>query len=378
MLEEARKYGQEWGVKFSGTKCKVMLFGDAINEGWVLGNEVLEVVEEYKYLGVTLSSKGDLFGRHKRGKELGMLRMLGMLKNVMTKHAGGYLIVRELWKGVGVPRSLYGYEVCKVSKEEIDKMEKMQNRVARLGLGANSYTAVEALRGEMGWSRYQERIAKMKIRYKIKLQELSNRDEMSWAGYLYKLEGSDWAKEIRRIERKYELDRLYGAENSRVLVERRITEHGQIEWERGLNSKSTLRFYRNKKAPRREEFYDGSYEGKLLFRARAGSLEVNARTHRWNGGSESCEKCYGGMRETIEYVIVECEGYRDERECLSQEIGLILGQDRWEAIRDGESQGVSLILGFECGDKRVDRCLVEIVEKTKKFFKNIWKIRGGN
>ena len=71
----------------------------------MLGDNVLEVVKEYKYLGMTICDRMDIFGKHKREKELGMMRMVGMLKSVVSKNANSYKMVRELWKGVAVPRS---------------------------------------------------------------------------------------------------------------------------------------------------------------------------------------------------------------------------------------------------------------------------------
>ena len=45
MLQIVNQYGKEWGLKFSPHKCKVMQFGDDVNNQWVLGDYVLEVVK---------------------------------------------------------------------------------------------------------------------------------------------------------------------------------------------------------------------------------------------------------------------------------------------------------------------------------------------
>ena len=71
----------------------------------------------------------------------------------------------------------------------------------------------------------------------------------------------------------------------------------------------------------------------FCFRARCGSLEVNGRTYRWNGGRENCQNCIGEVKETIEHVIVECDKYEVERGELMQEIINCVGQDR-EVARD--------------------------------------------
>ena len=64
-----------------------MLFGNARDEGFVLGDEILEVVNSYSYLGFLLSNEKDIFASHKRQKELGMLQMMGILRCVTSKHA---------------------------------------------------------------------------------------------------------------------------------------------------------------------------------------------------------------------------------------------------------------------------------------------------
>ena len=69
-----------------------------------------------------------------------------------------------MWKGVIVPRVMYGMEVIKINKKEVDDLEITQNKVARMGLGARKWVATETLRGEMGWSSFEERIDKVKIK----------------------------------------------------------------------------------------------------------------------------------------------------------------------------------------------------------------------
>ena len=46
------------------------------------------------------------------------------------------------------------------SRNELDRMEMVQNKAGRIALGANRYVAVEGIRGDMGWSTFREWIAK--------------------------------------------------------------------------------------------------------------------------------------------------------------------------------------------------------------------------
>ena len=77
--------------------------------------------------------------------------------------ASNYDVVREVWKKVAVLSVMYGIDVIAIAwkENEIDKIQVWQNRVVRVALNASMYTAVEALRGDMGWSISRERLIKV-------------------------------------------------------------------------------------------------------------------------------------------------------------------------------------------------------------------------
>ncbi len=58
MLQITDKYGREWGLRYSERKCKVMEFNSDNSNQWVLGNNVLEVVDKYIYLGLEVNKEG--------------------------------------------------------------------------------------------------------------------------------------------------------------------------------------------------------------------------------------------------------------------------------------------------------------------------------
>ena len=51
-----------------------------------------------------------------------------------------------------------------------------------------------------------------------------------------------------------------------------------------MERKNSLRWYKIKEKPKRENMYDGSWESRLLFKARTDSLEINEKRRRWGGG----------------------------------------------------------------------------------------------
>ena len=53
---------------------------------------------------------------------------------------------------------MYGMEVVNWSAEDVKKLEVVQNKVGRIALGANGYVELETVRGDMGWSTFEERL----------------------------------------------------------------------------------------------------------------------------------------------------------------------------------------------------------------------------
>ena len=75
---------------------------------------------------------------------------------------------------MAVPSIMYGMDVIAWNDNELEKLEMGQNRVARMALNAPRYVAVEALRGDMGWSSFRERYVKATLRYKARLEQMND------------------------------------------------------------------------------------------------------------------------------------------------------------------------------------------------------------
>ena len=72
--------------------------------------------------------------------------------------------MRGAWKGIAVPSVLYGMNTMNWYSEEMKKLEVIQNKIGRLGLGANRLLGIEAIRGDMGWSLFEERLYNGKLK----------------------------------------------------------------------------------------------------------------------------------------------------------------------------------------------------------------------
>ena len=94
------------------------------------------------------------------------------------------------------------------SVEETNKLELFQNKVGRMGLGANKIVGVESIRGDMGWSSFKERLFKGKLKCKIRLEKM---DDDRWAKKCYQEVGtkSRWNMNCARIVNKCGLSKRW-------------------------------------------------------------------------------------------------------------------------------------------------------------------------
>ena len=174
-LDVINEYGMDFDLKFSSEKCKIMVVNKTdrdCNVVWKLGDVVLEHTEEYKYLGVWLTAKGCEKAINEKISVTN--QWVGRLGSVSRLRACKYEVLREVWKSVAVPSVMYGMDVIPWNENEINRLEVGQNMVARFALNAPRYVAVEALRGDMGWSSFLERYRKATLRYKLRIERLDN------------------------------------------------------------------------------------------------------------------------------------------------------------------------------------------------------------
>ena len=102
-------------------------------------------------------------------------------------------------------------------KQKKRGLKIVHNRAARRGLGANRHVATEALRGEMRWSTFQERIDKTKTNYRVRLEHMNDK---RWAKKVFKWRESKSAfrKETNRNMRRIDTKIVNNDENLNITI----------------------------------------------------------------------------------------------------------------------------------------------------------------
>ena len=157
----------------------------------------------------------------------------------------------------------------------------------------------------------------------------------------------------------------YNEKKGKNVINKTIAKIECNKWKENMENKATLKHYKNKQKPSWESFYNGSWESKIYYKARCGSLETNDRTKNWNNDIFWCQKCSQGneiKREDIEHIILECETYQAERDTLENEMIEEIGREEWQEYKNNENNGILVILGFEWVSQKC-------VEISKNFLK---------
>ena len=393
MLDVVDEHSDDFCVKFGMDKSLIMIVNsneEDADKVWELGGNQMKRTEEYKYLGVTLNVKG--CEKAKSEKMSRANQWYGRLASIARHRANKYVVVRELWKGMAVPSIMYGMNVLNWTESELQKLEVVQNKVGRVALGANKYACVEAIRGDMGWSTFSERNMKGNIMYKVRLERMRNE---RWVKKVYEHVGkeSKWIKSCKRLVKKCDLnyrENVFGRghvqgwnvvcmngdgynwdeKKWRIEIGKKVNEFGWRKWKKGMENKSTLKWYKRKERPMYVKHYDGGWSSELLFKSRSQSLELNARTYRWNATrSKECKVCNTNEIESVFHVIVQCAKYERERRMLMQTVKDEWGPEFFSEWVDEDERRMSQLLGITGNGN--DRVTIAV----KKFLVDAWRIR---
>ena len=143
--------------------------------------------------------------------------------------------------------------------------------MGRWCLGAPQCTGTEAIRGEIGWSIFKERIGKGKLCFTKKIEKMN--DER-WAKKIYNAcrNKSHWNREIEKWKRREGIETEWPEMRIKE-IKTRIEENGhtpRIEKRHGNEEHVEMVQKQGVDRQRGVVAYQGDWAGKLLFKTRSG------------------------------------------------------------------------------------------------------------
>jgi hypothetical protein len=195
-------------LKMNADKCKVMVFersGESECEITIDG-EVLEVVNEFKYLGSVLEKKGgcdrDVNNRVVHGR-----RVAGIMSKIVNKHGLSVDCSRGLYESMLVPTLLYGSETIFVNERDESRIRAVEMDFLRRSIDV----------------RRLDRVRNVDVReacgVNVGVEKMRERSLLRWFGH------------VRRMDERRVVKRIYESE----CEGRGRRGRPRREWENGIN-----------------------------------------------------------------------------------------------------------------------------------------------
>jgi len=118
-----------------------------------------KIENEAKYLGVQIGGKGRyIFQAENKLWIQKAEKKANELISQIKKSCDKVIVGKAIWKLIYLPSILFGRAVVTTSKTNIEKIQRIENKVCRYLLGIGGYSTVETLRGEVGASMVKSRV----------------------------------------------------------------------------------------------------------------------------------------------------------------------------------------------------------------------------
>ena len=312
-LEILVRVSRKYGLEINKDKSNTIIFGMK-NKPTEIGG--IQVVNEIKYLGVTINSGRDCFKRHKEIMIEKAQRLANQTYPIIAKSCNKVMIGKVYWKSIALPSILYGANIVEFSQSDISKLQRIENKVYRQILGAPSYSQVSALRGEIGASSMTSRI----MEGKIKLLKHTMASEESLLGRITTemkgLTKAKWTKNLGSYLKKTNIDYKKLRTLSKDEIKIAIHKWDTMQWQKDLNEKSSLEVYSSwkKEIGGMDKVYDNTPSSVLLYKARTNVLPLNDRK-RWTNEDTKCKGC-GVEVEDLKHFLLYCPQYIEIRKTI--------------------------------------------------------------
>ena len=378
LLGVMAELGTELGLRFSGRKsAMVRMTNDERSEReWKLGELSVKEVPQYKYLGLTVRGGSELQVGSVKDRISESRSAIAAIKYAARRSGSRLLVGRAGWKGLVVPKLMYGAGVCAWGRKEVRDLDKVQMEIARFLWRTGKGITNRGLRGETGLSTFGEREAKAKtaVLSRIVFEDSLMSKVGRWS--LKEIGGrSRWWRRVTHIAKEYGLREVTGlfelrcatvralasvcgrqpeSEKWRGELKALVEREGRQKWMREKRASEEPGLYREKEAPAFEAYADDSMGARVRMMLRCGALPVGAaKCQEWKGEAQVCH-CCGGSPETVDHLFLHCEAVEEDRKTVK---GLWEGRDPWR-----------ILLGLGIGEKEWDGTV-------KAFLGRVWEKR---
>ena len=324
-IDAVHRYSNKWGLKINVQKTKICIFEkkkSTRNITFFIDNEIVEIVDDFTYLGVNFSYTGNLSNAVKILHDQA-LKAYSSLISLFSKVSLDLKTKLALFDSMVTPILMYGSEVWGVYNYK--DVDKLHIKFLKYLLGVKKQTPNSAVYGELGRFPLSVLCKERSIKFWIKI--MSSQASPIFNIYMDQcatINGACWAKRINSI-----IDHL-GFNEIRVNFDpeanyvskfkQRIRDHFVQEWNAEINNMPKLELYCKYKIVFERESYIDKINNEALrktfsqFRLSSHKLEIE--TGRYSGIAREnriCKCCSSNMIESEYHFLLTCPLYRQLR-----------------------------------------------------------------
>ena len=153
------------------------------------------------------------------------------------------IVGKAVWKMMAIPSILFGRAVITTSETNINKLQRIENKVWKYLLGIGGYSTIEALRGEIGASMIKSRIMETMLAYLIDTMASEFTNIKSMMNDAIVRGKGRWYNTMNRYRLELGLTWRKLETMNRATLKKLIRKYDDDSWNRGLINKPVLRFY---------------------------------------------------------------------------------------------------------------------------------------
>ena len=377
-LECIKSYGNDWIVAFNTAKTAQQTFTNkafANIPALSFDEMAIPIHDAHKHLGITISA--DLrFKSHVNNILLKFNRTLSPLYSIASLIPRQVLL--HIYQIYAQPHLDYCDTVYDGHLTVFDKsrLEKAQNRAARLITSTPRRTPTAGLLTELGWTSLEDRrrTHRLQVYHKVRFDD---RIPKYIKDIIPNTRSSEPSRNLRStqnnqltlpITRKASFARSFIPKTTKIWNELPITlsdEHSNKKFKKGLrefNGNPSDILY----------FTVGSKEGnKLHTRIRLNSSDLNEHKVRL-GKSDSPSCDCGAPKESTEHFVLSCPLYHSERMLLFNDLSTVLDTDFTSMSRRSK---IELLMNGPRGNTdiktKVALAFQQFIQQTRRFSHNV-------
>ena len=332
LLNKLGDWCKRWRVLINTNKSKCVHFRKSkckqTDYNFMIGRNKLEVVDQYKYLGVIFTFNGN-FTTTAEALSKGAGRALGkIISNIHSFKEIEIKSFEKLFYSCVVP--ILDYTSGVWGNRKFQAIENIQNRSIRYFLGVHRFAPLLGIYGDIGWIPCHYRHWTNIVRLWNRLVQFDdNRITKQAFNHDYEKCRNNWCSDFKDILMKLGIVDYFERKDviSMTLFESILKEHYNCLWKNDIVKTPKLRTYVKLKANFGIETYVklnlNKTERSFLTQLRCGILPLRLETGSYSGEQPNerlCKFCNSNSMEDECHFILHCSLYNDLRESTFNDI----------------------------------------------------------